>query len=147
MTQAIAGGIIFAIIMIIIARANRKKSYKYNAAAINEMDGHDFEEYCARLLEINGFRNVRTTQKSGDRGIDILCEKNGETYAIQCKRHSGKISRKAVQEAYTGMAIYQCDIGAILTNSDFAQSAINDANDLGIKLWNGTHLRNMHTVK
>ena len=39
------------------------------------MDGHEFEYFCASLLEQNGFTNIVVTQDSVDDGIDILAEK------------------------------------------------------------------------
>ncbi|MCL2674358.1 MAG: restriction endonuclease [Defluviitaleaceae bacterium] len=106
-----------------------------SSSEIDTMDGHSFEVYCAELLRKNGFLNVEVTKKSGDRGVDITCIKNDEKYAIQCKRFSGKVNRQAVQEIHAGKALYKCDVGVILTNADFTNSAIEDANDLEIELW------------
>lgn len=33
------------------------------------MEGHDFENYCALLLQNNGFDHVTVTKGSGDQGI------------------------------------------------------------------------------
>ena len=49
--------------------------------AVDIMDGHEFEYYCAQLLENNGFKKVEVTPGSGDQGVDILAEKNGVRYA------------------------------------------------------------------
>ncbi len=45
-------------------------------SAVDYMDGHDFEYWCADLLRHNGFSNVRVTQGSGDQGVDILAQKD-----------------------------------------------------------------------
>ena len=37
---------------------------------IDELDGHDFEYYCADLLRANGFLDVEVTKGSGDFGAD-----------------------------------------------------------------------------
>ncbi len=57
----------------------------------DDMEGHEFERYCAELLEENGFQEVEVTKGSGDYGVDILAEKDGITYAIQCKRYTGPV--------------------------------------------------------
>ena len=44
--------------------------------AYEEMDGHDFEYFCADLLSRRGFSEVEVTKGSGDYGIDILAEKD-----------------------------------------------------------------------
>ena len=86
------------------------------------MDGRDFEFFCAELLEKRGFLEVEVTKGSGDNGVDILAEKDGVTYAIQCKRYEEPIGVKAVQEAYAGDIIGIFDpgvysIGDTLTTS------------------------------
>ncbi len=106
-----------------------------NMQEVDKMEGHDFEYYCANILSRRGFEEVEVTKGSGDHGIDILANKDGIKYAIQCKRYAGKVGNHAVQEAYTGKSLYSCDIGVVMTNSEFTPQAIEEANRLGIKLW------------
>ena len=76
-------------------------------------NGYEFEEYTASLLKELGFYNIEVTQSSGDYGADVLAEKDGATYAIQCKWSSfgnNNIGSKAVQEVYSGKAFYNKDI-------------------------------------
>ena len=49
------------------------------------MDGLQFEHRCAELLRYRGFHKVTVTKGSGDQGVDILAQKNGLKYGIQCK--------------------------------------------------------------
>jgi len=111
---------------------------------IDTMDGHSFEAYCAELLRKNSFLDVEVTKKSGDRGVDITCRKDDTRYAIQCKRFSSKVNRQAVQEIHAGKALYKCDVGVILTNSEFTNSAIEDASELGIELWGNEKFRELN---
>ena len=90
------------------------------------MDGHEFEYFCASLLEQNGFTNIVVTQDSVDDGIDILAEKEEIKYGIQCKCYSSNIGNSAVQQAYTGIQMYKCDVGVVLTNRYFTDSAKKD---------------------
>lgn len=62
----------------------------------DNMNGHEFEYFCADILKKNNFINVEVTQGSGDHGIDILAEKDDITYAIQCKCYSKDIGNAAV---------------------------------------------------
>ena len=94
------------------------------------MEGIDFEYYCADLLTAHGFNEVEVTKSSGDYGIDILAQKEGITYAIQCKRYSGPVGVKAVQEAYAGRDYYDCMVGCVLTNQYFTQPAVDAAKKL-----------------
>lgn len=100
------------------------------------MEGHDFEQFCAKLLKANGFSNVYVTPGSNDQGIDILAEKLGVKYAIQCKRYSSDVGNKAVQEVFAGKSYYNCHVGVVLTNRYFTQSAKELAEKTQIFLWN-----------
>lgn len=99
------------------------------------MEGHDFEKFCAMLLEANGFDDIRVTQGSKDQGIDILARKLGVKYAIQCKCYSSDIGNKAVQEAFAGKQYYDCHVGVVLTNRYFTPAAKELAQKTQIFLW------------
>lgn len=102
--------------------------------------GLEFEEFTVRLLSKNGFINVRKTQGSGDYGIDVLAEKEGVTYAIQCKCYSDKVGNKAVQEAYSGKSFYNCMVAAVLTNNYFTKAAEETAKANNVLLWDRNKL-------
>lgn len=110
---------------------------------LDNMDGHRFEWFCADILKKNGFKNVEVTQGSGDHGIDILAEKDDITYAIQCKCYSSDIGNAAVQQAHTGKSIYKKDIAVVLTNRYFTAQAKEEAQMLGVKLWDRDKLNKM----
>lgn len=110
---------------------------------LDEMEGLEFEYYCAELLEDHGFVDVEVTKGSGDYGIDILAEKDGVTYAIQCKRYQTPVGVKAVQEAYAGRDYYDRMVGCVLTNQYFTQPAVEAAKKLKILLWDRGYLESM----
>lgn len=113
--------------------------------SFDNMDGHQFEYFCADILRKNGFTNVTVTQGSGDHGIDILAEKYGVSYAIQCKRYDKPVNNSAVQQAIAGKGIYKKDIAVVLTNQYFTPQAIEEAAALGVKLWDRNKLNEMIT--
>lgn len=110
---------------------------------IDLMEGHDFEFFCAELLKKRGFLDVEVTKGSGDYGIDILAEKDGVTYAIQCKCYAAPVGVKAVQEAYAGRDYYDCMVGVVLTNQYFTAPAVEAAKKLKIILWDRGYLESM----
>ena len=110
---------------------------------IDLMEGHDFEEFCASLLRKEGFLEVEVTKGSGDYGIDILAEKDGVTYAIQCKCYATPVGVHAVQEAYAGRDYYDRMVGAVLTNQYFTTPAVEAAKRLKILLWDRGYLERM----
>lgn len=113
---------------------------------MDEMEGHDFEYYCADLLRNNGFLEVEVTKGSGDFGADILAEKDGITYAVQCKCYDKPIGVKAVQEVYAGRDYYGRMVGAVMTNQYFTQPAVDMARKLNIMLWDRDYVDDMATL-
>lgn len=116
---------------------------KTTVSTLDKMDGHTFEYFCADLLRDNGFSDVEVTQGSGDHGIDILARKDDITYAIQCKCYSSNVGNAAVQQASTGRQLYHKDIAVVLTNQYFTQQAKDEANAIGVKLWDRNKLRQL----
>ncbi len=122
----------------VFIRKQRKKT-----DAFEDMEGHEFEFFCADLLRDRGFVEVEVTRGSGDYGIDILAEKDGVTYAIQCKRYGTPVGVKAIQEAYAGRDYYDRMVGAVMTNQYFTSPAVEAAGKLKILLWDGGYLEEM----
>ena len=137
--------IVVGIVLIVTAGIVLCRQFRKNtkARALDEMDGFDFEYYCADLLADNGFVDIQVTRSSGDYGIDILAEKDGVTYAIQCKRYTGLVGVKAVQEAYAGRDYYDRMVGAVLTNQYFTKPAVQAARKLKILLWDRDYIQAM----
>ena len=106
----------------------------------DSMDGWQFENFCADVLKNNGYENVEVTKGSGDQGVDILAERDGIKYAIQCKHYSQSVGNKAVQEIFAGKQFYHCHVGIIMTNNHFTQSAKELARENGIILWDRDYL-------
>lgn len=113
------------------------------SANFDLMNGAEFEHFCADLLRKNGFSRSEVISGSGDHGIDILAEKDGITYAIQCKCYSSNIGNAAVQQAHAGKSFYKKDIAVVLTNRHFTQQAKEEAETLGVKLWDRDKLNEL----
>ena len=120
-----------------------KKHRRIVPEHFDTLEGHEFEHYCAGLLQKKGFIDVEVTKGSGDYGVDILAEKDGVTYAIQCKCYTAPIGVKAIQEAYAGRDYYDKMVGAVLTNQYFTTPAVEAAKKLNILLWDRGYLESM----
>ena len=132
--------IILIFLLGIIAHIRRQRKIPDD---IDRMEGHDFEFFCAGLLKKRGFLEVEVTKGSGDYGIDILAEKDGVTYAIQCKCYSVPVGVGAVQEAYAGRDYCDRMVGVVLTNQYFTTPAVEAAKKLKILLWDRGYLESM----
>lgn len=138
-------GITGILILIIVLAIITVKSFRNRVAQqeLDEMEGHEFEYFCAELLRKRGFIDVEVTKGSGDYGVDILAEKEGISFGIQCKCYNGPVGVKAIQEAYAGRDYYDCMVGAVLTNQHFTKPAIEAAKKLKILLWDRDYLVSM----
>ena len=120
--------------------ANNQIGIYYNDKSRNtkpaekEISGIDYEYMCADYLERNGYYDVEVTQASGDQGIDIIAWKDSIKYGIQCKYYKGSVGNKAVQEAFTGAKFYNCNKAMVMTSGEYTSSAIELANQIGVKL-------------
>lgn len=118
---------------------------------IDAMDGQAFEFWCANFLRDNGFTNVSVTKGSGDQGVDVLAEKEGIRYAIQCKCYSHDLGNTPIQEVNAGRIIYHCHIGAVMTNRHFTKGAKEAAEATGVLLWDRdwikVHLKETETTQ
>ena len=133
--------LIFVIICVFVLTRGYRRKCEINE--LDEIEGHDFEYYCAELLKKRGFIDVTVTKGSGDYGVDVLAEKDGVTYAIQCKAYTTPVGVKAVQEAFAGKEYYDRMVGAVLTNQYFTKPAVEAAKKLKILLWDRGYLDSM----
>ncbi|MCD7848135.1 MAG: restriction endonuclease [Oscillospiraceae bacterium] len=131
------------ILVAVILMVTRRKSPMGTIDQVDNMDGHDFEYWCATLLRKTGYSNVVVTRGSGDQGVDITAYKDGIKYAFQCKRYSSKLSNKPVQEVYAGKAMYGCQVGVVMTNNYFTEGAQQLAKRTHVLLWDRNTLRRM----
>ena len=144
--EALIGIILIAVVIVILLSVIFWRLFvrrRRTSDIFEDMEGHEFEYFCAGLLKQKGFVDVEVTKGSGDYGVDILAEKDGITYAIQCKRYTTPVGIKAVQEAYAGRDYYDRMVGAVMTNQYFTSPAVDAAKKLKILLWDGGYMESM----
>jgi hypothetical protein len=101
-----------------------------------ELRGVMFEDFLQEVLVANGY-TVERTPKSADRGVDLIALKGNARIAIQAKGYAGNVGNDAIQQAFTGMAIYRCQRCVVITNSEFTRQAREDAAHVGCLLIDG----------
>lgn len=116
-----------------------------NVIDFDNMDGWEFENFCANILINNDFSDVEVTKGSGDFGADVFAQKDGNTYVFQCKRHASNIGNSAVQEIFTAKTHFNKDIAVVITNRYFTKSAIETAEKTRVKLWDRDKLNELIT--
>ena len=157
--MALGGGVIWTVIgiaaiavsiVMVVSRPTFKKGeeapHAYTITSVtnvDRMEGHEFEYFCAELLERCGFEDVTVTRGSGDQGVDILAFKEDIKYAIQCKNYSSPLGNKSIQEVFAGKTFYHCHVGVVMTNSTFTKGARELADSVGVILWDKRRLDKM----
>jgi restriction system protein len=127
------GLFIFIIYKIVLWKQNDVRLRAIKMENIDVMDGWSFETYIAKLLEYKGY-NTNVTKGSNDLGVDIIAKGYGKKYAIQVKRQSKYISRRAVSDAVAGMNYYNCNAAMVIANNYYSQSAIELARSNRVEL-------------
>lgn len=103
--------------------------------------GHDYECECAEILEDSGFQ-VRRSPASGDQGADLICEKHGIRYVVQCK-DTAKVGNKAVQEVLASSRHYNADHAAVVTSGSYTNAAKRLANSNEVAVLNTGQLKDI----
>lgn len=107
---------------------------------IDKMSGLEFEKFLAKLFAKMGYTNITLTPAT-DQGGDLICEApNGVRSVIQAKRWKSSVGNSSIQEVLGAMAIYECRMGMVVTNSNFTKKAIILAKKTRILLHDRTWL-------
>jgi len=87
-----------------------------------DMDPFDYEHFCAKIFQENGW-DAKATQGSSDQGVDVIATKNNVTLVGQCKRFSKPVGNSAIQEVVAGMKYYGATKGVVIAPNGFTKSA------------------------
>lgn len=102
-------------------RSKRFRAIKI--ANVDSMSGVEFEIYLKKLLNSRGY-SVSIIGGSGDLGVDLIASRSAERVAIQVKRYSGAVSRRAISDAVAGMQHYRCNRAMVIASSHFTPGAL-----------------------
>ncbi len=98
------------------------------------LSGKQYEDEISNLFSKLGYK-VNLTKSSGDEGIDIFLEKDGEFTAVQCKAHIRPVSPSVAQELYSSMLHEQIAKGIIVSTHGFTNGTADFAITKPIALW------------
>lgn len=113
----LGGGIIF-----LMDYQAKKRVRALQMSHIDRMSGVEFEEYCAKLIEFQGYK-IDFTAATGDYGVDIVARRDGHRWSIQNKRYERDQGQDPVRQAVAGMRHYNCDRSLVITNRYFTKHA------------------------
>ncbi|MFC9844165.1 restriction endonuclease [Streptomyces sp. NPDC060223] len=124
------------------ARLQRLESHREDRplagvmAAIDAMNGREFEEYVAELLRRDGCTSVVVRGGNGDRGVDITgLTADGRTLVVQCKRFAPYLSVTSPDiQKFIGAVkvLHTSEVALFVATCPFTRDALNIAGDGGI---------------
>lgn len=106
-----------------------------------------FNRLIERLLWHLAFNEVSNIDGSGDGGADVIGVRNGERWVFQAKsKRSTLVDSGAVDELRSGLQLFECNRGAVVTNGRFSKTAderseqLRRATGVDFGLWGGAEL-------
>ena len=113
-------------VLIQVGVERRRKRALAATKDIRSLKPSEFETYVGMLFERAGYR-VKQTGGKGDRGIDLMVNRNGRTSVVQCKRYGGDVGPGAVRELIGAMTNAGATRGVLVTTSGFTSGAKQEA--------------------
>ena len=91
---------------------------------------------------MSGFSQIKQTKATRDMAVDLFAEKDGETYAIECKKYkvTHKVSRRDLMLLESARSYFNKDKALFVTLSSFPRTTISYAKDVGMETMNGDEL-------
>jgi hypothetical protein len=141
---------IYSILYELIEEAKPEFSHRFNLKrALMEIgpEGHEFEDFISRLLEMQGYRTELRQILEGKcvtHEIDVIASKDGQAYTIECKYHNQPGTKCKIQTILYVYARYldikQASGGRditkpwLATNTKFSEDVIRYAECMEIPL-------------
>lgn len=107
---------------------------------VGSSGGKHFEILIADLLRAMGHK-ARVLGGSGDQGVDVIADYDGERVAVQCKNYKRRVGNKPVQEVYAGAKHHGCQRAWVVAPAGYTQGARELARSTGVSLFDEGHLR------
>lgn len=98
-----------------------------------KMDGWNFETEIAKLFRKRGF-DAKVTKGSGDGGVDILLNRDGEKTVVQCKQHKTAVPPAAVRDLYGVLTHHNAQKAMLVSTSGFTNGTVEFARNKPIEL-------------
>lgn len=104
----------------------------------SQLDPYEFEDMVAEFFRVQGWSNVRTTNRANDKGRDVIgTNPRGEQVYVEVKRHKNTIGRPVIQKLHSIMVADGIASGIVVTTSRFSPKAHEYARKVGVELING----------
>lgn len=121
-----------------------------NIAQVNDLSPYEFELFAKEYFKIKGYR-TSPTQKTHDKGADVIIERGKYRTVVQVKHSKNTIKPYAVYQVVMAKKDYEADKCILFTNSDLTRTATHYAQTDQIQVINGhsisKYLRNNDPIR
>lgn len=122
---------------------NHKRMMEQKVEQLYHLTPREFEEWTESLFKALGFENVVLTPQSGDKGLDLIAEKDGKKIAVQCKKYKGVVGSPVLQAFAGALQTAEIEKGYFITTGTYSIDAEKMAQDLPIELYDKNTLGNL----
>jgi restriction system protein len=112
----------------------RRILFESSIDKVDNMSGIVFEEFLLEHFRHLGYTGY-VTPKTENYGADLILQKDETKIVVQAKRWKNIIGIEAIQQVIDAVKYYDANIGMVVTNSSFTESAYELANTNGVELW------------
>ncbi|MDA9920904.1 restriction endonuclease [Gammaproteobacteria bacterium] len=117
--------------------------YSQSQEFTDDIDPYEYEHFCATQFLMNGWDEAEATSGSSDQGVDVIAKRGDEHLVGQCKKYQKPVGNSAVQEVVAGMGYYGANVGVVISNAGFTNSAKKLAEANNIKLIHHSEIKNL----
>ncbi len=118
-------------------RTIRKQQIALARHKLNDLKKYtpwEFEKIVSDCMSSIGYHSY-ATKGSGDKGVDVVANKNGIKIVIQLKMYTNNVGFEAVQQVFTGKSLYKAQQAWVITTADgFTRQAKITADELNVRL-------------
>lgn len=107
-------------------KLKQQRSYWQKYWSDKQQDGFDFENAVGELYRKLGYK-VKVTQGTGDGGVDLILQKDGQTIIVQCKAHTHQVGPEPVRALWGVKEDFDADSAIFVAYSGVTQGAKNFA--------------------
>lgn len=124
----------------LIANVSESKA----ADVLDGMTWQQFERLVGEAFRLQGFRVTETGGGGADGGVDLVLNKSGEKFLVQCKQwRAYRVGVEVVRELYGVMAAKGATGGFVVTSGRFTEEATSFSSGRNVKLIDGPALHGL----
>ena len=127
-------------IEVIKEQEQHRKMMEQKVDQLYHLTPREFEEWTESLFKALNFQNVVLTPQSGDKGLDLIAEKDGKKIAVQCKKFKGVVGTPVIQAFAGALQTADIDKGYFITTGTYSLDAEKMVQDLPIELYDRNSL-------